>query len=118
MNSLFLVVLVVDDPEHCPDILEAWQTLGVKGATVLESTGMGRLQKAGLRDDLPLMPSLSDILAAREVPHRTLLSVVDSQEMVDEMIIATQGIIGNLDEPHTGFLFVAPVLQAYGLGRK
>ena len=29
-----------------------------------------------------------------------------------------QHVIGDLDEPHTGLLFVVPVLEAYGLGRK
>jgi nitrogen regulatory protein PII len=76
------------------------------------------LRRAGLRDDLPLMVSLRDLLGAREVPHRTLLSVVDSQEKVDQMVAAAQAVIGDLDDPHTGFLFVVPVSQAYGLGRK
>jgi hypothetical protein len=47
-----------------------------------------------------------------------LLSVVDHQGLVDQMVASAQNIIGNLDQPHTGFLFVVPVLQAYGLGRK
>jgi hypothetical protein len=34
------------------------------------------------------------------------------------MVSAAQNVIGDLDGPHTGFLFVVPVLQAYGLGVK
>lgn len=113
----YLVVLIVDDPEDCPTILDAWDALGVSGVTILESTGMGRLRKAALQDDMPLMPSLQDFLAAREEPHRTLLSVVEDQETVERMVRAAQRISGDLDRPHTGFLFVVPVLQAYGLGR-
>ncbi len=113
----YLVVLIIDDLDDCPCILDAWEELGVTGVTILESTGLGRLRKAGLRDDLPIMPGLRDIMGAREIPHRTLLSVVDSQGIVEKMVAAAQEIIGDLDNPHTGFLFVLPVLQAYGLGK-
>ena len=112
-----LVVLIADDPDDVPDILSAWEEAGVLGVTILESTGLGRIRRAGLRDDLPLMPSLWDLLGAEEVHHRTLLSVVDEQAKVDIMVATAQKIIGNLDDPHTGFMFVVPVEQVYGLGK-
>ena len=113
----YLVVLIVNDIDDCPKILTAWEEAGVMGVTILESTGLGRIRRAGLREDIPLMPSLHDMHQFGEVEHRTLLSVVDSQEMVDKMISTAQHIIGDLDEPHTGFLFVMPVTQTVGLGK-
>lgn len=114
----YLVVLIADDPDDCPEVLDAWENLGVSGVTILESTGLGRLRRAEMRDDLPLIPSLRDFLNAREVPHRTLLSVVESESIADQMAAAAQEIIGDLNNPHTGFLFVVPVIKSYGLGRK
>jgi nitrogen regulatory protein PII len=114
----FLIVLIVDNPSDYPFILDAWEEIGVTGVTILESTGLGRVRKAGLRDDLPLMPSLRELFQNDEIRHRTLLSVVNDQSRVDEMVSAAQNVIGDLDGPHTGFLFVVPVLQAYGLGVK
>mgnify|MGYP000362652763 CR=1 FL=1 len=114
----YLVVLVVDDPDDCPKILDAWAKIGVSGATLLNSTGMGRIKKAGLLDDLPLLPNLQNFLSVREEAHRTILSVVEDEALVEKMTEIAQHIIGDLDEPHTGFLFVVPVLKAYGLGRK
>jgi nitrogen regulatory protein PII len=113
----YLVVLIVDDLDDCPAILDAWEAAGVLGVTILASTGIGRMRRAGLRDDMPLMPSLQDLFESEEVQHRTLLSVVDSQELVDKMIAIAQQVIGNLEDPHTGFLFVVPVIQSYGLGK-
>jgi hypothetical protein len=113
----FLVVLIVNDPDDCPAILDEWEAAGVLGVTILQSTGLGHIRRAGLRDDISLMPSLSDIFESDEVQHRTLLSVVEGQEMVDKMVAIAQRIIGNLDDPHTGFLFCVPVAQVYGLGR-
>lgn len=113
----YLVVLIVDDIDDCPAILDAWEAAGVLGITILSSTGLGHIRKAGLRDDMPLMPSLQDLFESEEVNHRTLLSVVDSQELVDKMVLIAQKVIGSLEDPHTGFLFVVPVIQSYGLGK-
>jgi nitrogen regulatory protein PII len=113
----YLVVLIVNDVDDCPEILDAWEAAGVLGITILASSGLGHVRQAGLRDDLPLMPSLQDLMEGEEVHHRTLMSVVESQEMVDKMVSITRQIIGDLEDPHTGFLFVLPVIQAYGLGK-
>ena len=113
----FLVVLVVNNQDDCPAVLDAWEADGVQGVTVLASTGLGHIRRAGLLDDLPLMPSLHDLLESEEVHHRTLFSVVDSQEMVDRLIASASRIIGDLEDAHTGFLFVMPVLQVVGMGR-
>jgi hypothetical protein len=112
-----LVVLIVNDVDDCPAILDAWEAAGILGVTILASTGLGHIRRAGLRDDLPLLPSLHDLFESEEVQHRTLLSVVDSQDLVDKMVAIAQQVIGNLEDPHTGFLFVVPVIQAYGLGK-
>lgn len=114
----FMVILIIDNVDDMPLILDAWDSLGVKGATILESTGMGRVFKQGLRDDTPLMPTLANFFGVREEPHRTVFAVVDDETIVDRMIDSARRIIGDLDEPHTGFMFVVPVIKAFGLGRK
>jgi nitrogen regulatory protein PII len=114
---LTLVVMTVDNADLCPFILDAWESLGVRGITILESSGLGRVRRAVLRDDLPLMPSLSDLLEGDEVHHRTIFSVVDDEDLVERMIESAQGFTGNLEEAHTGFLFTVPVSRAIGLGK-
>jgi nitrogen regulatory protein PII len=41
--------------------------------------------------------------------------VVDSEEKVDQLIEATQKIIGDLNNAHNGVLFVLPVSRVVGL---
>jgi len=113
----YLVVLIVNNIDKCPDILDAWEEAGVLGVTIFPSTGLGRVRRAGLRDDLPLMPSLEDLFSGEEEQSRTFMSVVDSQEIVDKMVAIAQQILGNLENPHTGFLFVLPVIQTLGMGK-
>ena len=110
----FLVVFILNDPDRCSDILDAWEDAGVRGITILESSGLGRVRQAGMRDDLPLIPSLSDLFKHSETRHRTLLTVVKEQNQIDAIVNATQEIIGDLEQEDTGLLFIVPVSQVYG----
>jgi hypothetical protein len=112
-----LIVFVLGCAEQCPDLLNAWEEAGAVGITILESTGLRRVQ-AAMRDDLPLMPSLRDLLAGQETHHRTLFSVVPDEVTVDRIVAATEGVVGDLSRPNTGFLFVVPVSRALGLEKQ
>jgi nitrogen regulatory protein PII len=113
----YMVLLVLDDAERSHDLLDAWEKAGAGGVTVWESTGLGRIRQAGLRDDVPLMPSLAELLRQEEERHRTLFTVVKDEAMVDRLIEAVTEVAGNLNEPNTGVLFVLPVVRAIGLDR-
>jgi hypothetical protein len=113
----YLVVLVLDNPDLCNSVLHAWEDVGVGGITILESTGVNRVRRAGLRDDLPLMPSLSDLFKSGETHHRTLFSVVDSADQTERLRLATEDVVGDLNKPNTGLLFVVHLYQVYGLDK-
>lgn len=109
-----MVLLVVSNSEQCPDVLDAWEATGVGGITILESTGMGKVRQAAIRDDVPLMPSLSRLFQHREVRHRTIFTVVDSDEMVEKLIKVTQEQLGDLNNPDNGVMFILPVSRVVG----
>ncbi len=111
----YLVAFVLDNPNLSTRILEAWEEAGAAGITILESTGVGRLRKAGMIDDLPLMPSLRDLVQSKETHHRTFFSVVMKEAQADKLVAATESVVGDLNEAHTGVLFVVPLLRAYGV---
>ena len=111
----YMVLLIVYDIEQCPDVLDAWDALNVPGITILESTGMGTIREEGIRDDLPLMPSLSDLFRLKERRHRTIFTVVEGEEMVDRIVDKTEEILGSLEEPRNGVIFVLPVSRVEGL---
>ena len=114
-----MILFVLNDPAKIQDLLDAWKDAGATGATVLYSTGMGRLhQSAALRDDLPLMPSLSDFFASDAELSRTLFTILKDDETVNLVIAATRSVVGDLDQPKTGLLVVLPVDQTEGLEKK
>ena len=108
-----LLTAVIDDASKIWDVLDAWERLGVSGATIHDSTGLHRTQ--GLRDDLPLFPSVHDLLEKSETNHRTIWSVLEDHVDVQAIVRATEAIVGPLDRPRTGILFTVPVLQVWGL---
>ena len=113
---MFLIMLILDDPGQCNDVLNAWEAAGARGVTILASTGLGRVRmRKGLLDDMPLMPSLGEFFRDEESQNRTLISVVKERATVDRIIAATHQVVGDLDQPDTGILVVLPVLDAYGV---
>ena len=114
----YLVVLVLDNPDRCDQVLEAWEAAGTRGVTILESTGIGRMRRAGIRDDIPLMPSISELFRSKETHHRTLFSVVETEEQGERLIEATEEVIGDLDLPNTGLTFIVRLVTAKGMAKQ
>ncbi|MGQ9832663.1 MAG: hypothetical protein ACUVRJ_02515 [Candidatus Villigracilaceae bacterium] len=116
MSSFILFVL--HDSEKLNDLLAAWKEAGIRGATVMFNTGLGRLRlNEGLRDDLPLIPSLSDFFDHPELHGRTVFTVVDDDALINRLVEVTQQIVGDLNQPDTGLLIVLPVSRVYGLDK-
>lgn len=115
---MYFILFVLHDISKMKDLLHAWEEAGVKGATVLFSTGLGRIrQNFGLMEDFPLFPTMSEIIDRAESMDlsRTLFSVVESDEIVKNILHQTQKVVGDLNKPNTGILIVLPVTQVYGL---
>ena len=115
---MFMIMFILNDPDRCQEVLDAWDQAGAPGITILRSTGLGRIRdRMGLKDDIPLMPSLEDFFQTEENLHRTLIAIVRGRPLVDRILEATRSTLGDLNAPNTGILVVLPVLEAYGLDR-
>ena len=108
---MFLLMMVLDNTTHLTDTLQAWQKAGVRGVTVLESTGLRRLIDPAARGE-----SDSDSAPANMVGHKTIFAVVTDLEMAEKAMRAAEAVTGDLDQPNTGIAFLVPVLAAWGLG--
>lgn len=108
-----LVVLVMHDASLLHDVLSAWREAGAPETTILDSVGTRELDERPRRDDLPLMPSISDLLQSDDAPRKTLFSVVED-DRVEPIAAATQEILGDLSEEHKGILFALPVSHVWG----
>ena len=110
-----MVMLVLDDVNQCTPIVDAWEAAGVSGITIFESTGMGRIRANAQKDNVSIMPSIFSLMRPREEHHRTIFTVVDSDEMVDKLIEITQSFVGDMMRPNKGVIFVLPVSRVVGM---
>ena len=112
---MYMILFVLHDTGLLEDILNAWEETNVGGVTIFASTGLRRMKHLhAFRDDLPLLPSLSDILSHEESLNRTLMTLVPTDELVDKVVAATEKITGPLSKPNTGVLAVLPIARLYG----
>ena len=110
-----MVILVLDNVDKLEDVLTAWWDAGSPGITILESSGAARyMGRAGARDDLPIFPSLSSLLAHREIHNRTLFTVLRDGADLDKLFDATEAVLGPLEKPNSGIMFALPIVQARG----
>jgi len=110
--------MILDDIEKLKPLLSAWEKAGVPGVTILESLGKARLQGWLARDDLPFVPPLRSLLQAEALHQRTLLAVIDGDEILEHAVQAASQVIGDFTAPNTGLLFVVPVNRALGLKKR
>ena len=113
---MYMILLILHDPDLLEEVLKEWQEAGVSGATIVFSAGMSRFrQMEGMREDIPLMPSLDDFYEAPPTLSRTIFTIVKEESMIERVHAATQRVVGDLTRPDTGILIALPVLKCYGV---
>ena len=113
---MFLILFVLHNAELLEELLDSWEETGIAGATILHSSGLGRVRQGNSwRDDLPLIPSLKSLFDHEEYFSRTLFTIVENEEMVTKVLNATEKTIGDLHQPDTGLMVVLPIAKVYGL---
>ena len=110
-----LFVLVLNKTELMEDILHKMALAGIKGATVLESTGMARLLKDV--DDMPFFSGLRSMLNMDRAQSNTIFVVLEDNQVETARTIVNV-VTGGLNKPDTGIMFAIPTLFVEGLNKK
>ena len=109
---IHLLIVILDDLERMPALLQAWQAIGLPGATILQSAGVYRtttwLSRVGLG-------AIDRLFEADEVRRRTMLVAVDDDALLAQAIGEAERVVGGFDRPDSGLLLVLPVAQVRGL---
>ncbi len=115
---MFMIMFVSKDAEQASDVLDVWVKSGIQGVTILESAGMTQAASQGFRDDVGITFSLSSLMRAQEIHHRTLFSAIKDEETLKRVVEATTNYVRDWSRPDVGVLFVWPLTEAYGLDKK
>ena len=106
-----LLIAVINQEDRLDDILSGFLELGITGATVIDSEGMGHV----LSHDIPIFAGLQTLISRARPQNQTIFSVIDSDEKVEGAIALLQEICGDMDNPATGIVFTIPVSRVTGL---
>ena len=108
-RALKLAVIFLNEAEHLEDLLSAFLEIGVSGATVVDSVGMGRI----LSHHVPIFAGLRTSFPGSSPSNRTILAVVED-EQVEEMAAVAQDVCGSFDQPGAGLMISLPLDQTFG----
>ncbi len=104
MKCLFIVL---NDTDKLDDLLESLGNNGIKGATVVESTGMAhRLMSNDY--STRFLGSLRTILNPERETNYTIFMVL-SDEQIEKAKIAVKNVLGDINKPDTAIIFSMPV---------
>ena len=107
---MHLLVAVINHEELVDDILAGFIEIGITGATIVESKGMGRV----LSREVPIFAGVRSLAATSRPANRTIFCLADDPK-VEAAIVLIQEICGNLDLPGAGIVFTVPVDRVVGL---
>ncbi len=105
-----LILFILNKEEHLDEILEAFIELGITGATILDSVGMGRI----LAHDIPIFAGFQNLLHDTRPGNKTILTVIHERKL-KPMEKAIEQIIGNLDDPGNGVFISIPIDYLKGI---
>ncbi len=112
MNALFIVL---NEIEYLDDILDGFVDIGVKGATILDSQGMGSAITNSGRGSDPFFGAIRTFLDNARPYNKTIFTVIEEEEVLQEAVKTVKRILGDINKPGVGMMFTVPVGNVYGI---
>jgi nitrogen regulatory protein PII len=101
-----LLVYVMNKVDLMDRFIHRLKEINIKGATVIESTGMGRILAEN--DDMDFIGSLKVLFDNPRAISRTFLMALED-EQVPVVLHLIDEIAGDLSRPNTGIVFTLPI---------
>lgn len=105
-----LLVIVLNATEMLEDVLEGLIEIGVSGATVVDSVGMGHII-----EDVPLFAGMRNLFRSAK-PHNNIIFSVIPDRQARESMEVLEKILDCQREKGKGIAFVLPIDSFIGMG--
>lgn len=106
-----LFVYILNQQEKLDEILSGFIEIGITGATIIDSVGMGRI----LSKDIPIFAGFQSLVSGSRPYNKTIFSVVDSDEKVESALKLIEEVCGSFEESGAGIAFTLPLADVSGL---
>lgn len=100
-----LVYIVLNKPESLEEILSLFIQYDIKGATVIESSGMGHL----VANQFPMFSMFAELGEDKATNSKTIFTVVESEEERNEVLSIVESVLGDISKPDTAIFFSVPI---------
>ena len=111
-----LLIYVLNNEEVLDDLLENFFEAGIKGATILESTGMARELASSGNHHIPIFGSLKLMLNEARPNNRTIFVALEESQ-VDTCINCIKNVVGDLNKPDAGIVLTVPISRIEGINK-
>jgi nitrogen regulatory protein PII len=101
--------------EKLQTLLNQFNEQGIAGATILDSSGMGR--ELSERDEFSIFGSMRALIDQNNRTTKTLFLVVEDDQ-VKKIEKVIESVIGDLSQPDQGILFTIPLDYVSGYKKK
>ena len=105
-----LLLLVLNKVEKLEEVLEGYLEIGITGATIIDSVGMGHI----LSEEVPIFAGLRFMFSGAKPSNKIILSAINDDKEKPAIRLLTK-ILGGLDKPGTGIVFSLPISSVEGL---
>lgn len=112
MNILFIVL---NETDLLDDILDRFVDIGVRGATILDSQGMGSAMTNSGRGSDPFFASIRSFLDDSRPYNKTIFTVINDEELLEKAVKTVKEVVGDINKPGVGMMFTMPVGNVYGM---
>ena len=112
MNALFIIL---NKPNYLEDLLDEFIEIGVKGATILDSQGMGFAMTHGGHGNEPFFGKIRSIIDNSRPYNKTIFTVIEDEETLEKAVNVTKKVLGDIYQPGIGMMFTMPVNNVYGM---
>lgn len=108
---MILLVFICNQPEKLDEVLEGFLEVGITGATIIDTVGMGQI----LASEVPIFAGFRTMFRGTSIVNKTIFSVVSEKSKVDEALAIIEEAVGSLDEAGNGIAFTIPIEKVRGL---
>lgn len=109
-----MLIFVLNNVNHLEEILNELTKSGIKGATIIDSTGMAKILHSQYTNDLPLFGSLKMLMNEKRPFNKTIFTVIKDKQ-VEIAVSAIERVVGDLSKPDVGIVFTIPINYIEGI---
>lgn len=114
---MYALILVLNKTEYLEDILSNLMDIGVKGATILDSQGMGSAIVAGNHAHAGMLTAFKSAFDREHPYNKTVFTVIETEELLLKAMETIKETAGDLSNPGEGLMFTVPVSHVMGMAR-